>query len=180
MTLIDEAGHKYGRLTVAKRAENTESGEEARWLCVCECGNERAVRGTSLRNGHTQSCGCLRQALAGEISSIPDSEAALRRLLRHYRKGARPRGLRWELSKSTFCALTQQPCHYCGRLPEQRAISRTGTYVYNGIDRIDSGKGYIEGNVVPCCKQCNYAKGTMSQSGFIEMAVQIAEHRIGI
>ena len=45
---------------------------------------------------------------------------------------------------------------------------RNSTYIYNGIDRIDSDKGYKIGNVVSCCKQCNYAKGKQSQPNFIE------------
>lgn len=29
------------------------------WVCLCECGNEKIISGKNLRNGHTQSCGCL-------------------------------------------------------------------------------------------------------------------------
>lgn len=29
------------------------------WLCKCECGKQKSVLGSSLRSGHTKSCGCL-------------------------------------------------------------------------------------------------------------------------
>jgi hypothetical protein len=36
----------------------------------------------------------------------------------------------------------------------------------NGIDRIDSKLGYVEGNVVSCCKICNSAKGDLTLAEF--------------
>lgn len=57
--LIDLTGQKFGRLTVVSRAENNKRGN-AMWNCKCDCGNEVAVLGTSLRIGDTKSCGCYR------------------------------------------------------------------------------------------------------------------------
>lgn len=56
-TLIDLAGQRFGRLTVIGR-EGTVYGQ-ASWLCSCSCGKQTVVRGHSLRNGDTHSCGCL-------------------------------------------------------------------------------------------------------------------------
>lgn len=36
----------------------------------------------------------------------------------------------------------------------------------NGIDRVDSSKGYTVENSVACCKYCNTAKNTMTESEF--------------
>lgn len=58
MPVINEIGNKYGRLTVIERAPNDSAGR-AHWICKCECGNTTIVRGTTLRSGATQSCGCL-------------------------------------------------------------------------------------------------------------------------
>ena len=54
---IDLTGQTFGRLTVISKAENL-NGKWA-WNCICSCGNEVVVRGDNLRNGMTQSCGCL-------------------------------------------------------------------------------------------------------------------------
>ena len=51
-------GLKFFRLKVQKftRVVN----EQARWLCLCDCGKETEVSGAELRRGNTKSCGCLR------------------------------------------------------------------------------------------------------------------------
>lgn len=60
----DITGQKFGMLTVLSlRGRN--SKREAIYLCRCECGKEKAVRMANLRNGHTQSCGCLKGKLNG-------------------------------------------------------------------------------------------------------------------
>ena len=61
----NEIGNVYNRLTVVKRGPNNSSGS-ARWYCQCACGNPELilVLGSSLRNGHTKSCGCLHKETA--------------------------------------------------------------------------------------------------------------------
>lgn len=56
---IDETGHKYGKLTVICKIDNTTHRQGTLWKCLCECGNEKNVIGTDLRNGTVASCGCL-------------------------------------------------------------------------------------------------------------------------
>lgn len=36
------------------------------WLCKCECGEERIPQGSTLKNGRSKSCGCLKKELARE------------------------------------------------------------------------------------------------------------------
>lgn len=57
--VIDLTGQKFHRLTVLYRAGS--SGGKAKWHCQCDCGNQCDVIGQYLRNGHTQSCGCLQK-----------------------------------------------------------------------------------------------------------------------
>lgn len=62
MKRIDLTGKRFGRLIVAKEVEPERRGDGSprrKFLCKCDCGNDRAVTGESLRSGHTQSCGCL-------------------------------------------------------------------------------------------------------------------------
>lgn len=56
--LQDLTGLRVGRLVVIKRAAN--QGRMTRWLCRCDCGEERLVLGGHLRRANQQSCGCLR------------------------------------------------------------------------------------------------------------------------
>lgn len=57
--LIDLTGQRFGRLTVVERIPKTNNCTNARWRCLCDCGKETTVRGTTLRRGESQSCGCL-------------------------------------------------------------------------------------------------------------------------
>lgn len=53
-------GDRFGRYTVAGAAEKDRHGNP-RWLCRCECGNERIVLQFALRQGKTVSCGCYQR-----------------------------------------------------------------------------------------------------------------------
>lgn len=58
----NEHGNRYGRLTVVGRYPvRRKSGKKTciYWLSRCDCGKELEVRGSCLRVGWTQSCGCL-------------------------------------------------------------------------------------------------------------------------
>lgn len=54
---IDLTGQRFGKLKVIKRVGSGEN-RAATWLCQCDCGNKLIVLSTSLRSGHTTSCGC--------------------------------------------------------------------------------------------------------------------------
>ena len=53
---IDLTGKRFGRWKVL--AIHPERRRPL-WLCRCDCGGERIVRGDSLREGRSNSCGCL-------------------------------------------------------------------------------------------------------------------------
>lgn len=57
---IDLTNKQFGRLTVLYITDKMQNNEHI-WHCKCECGNECDVTGVSLREGHTRSCGCLKQ-----------------------------------------------------------------------------------------------------------------------
>ena len=59
----DLVGQRFGKLTVIGREENSKHGN-ARWLCLCDCGNKKIIAAGNLRSGHTQSCGCYRKELS--------------------------------------------------------------------------------------------------------------------
>ena len=45
--------------------------------------------------------------------------------------------------------------------------------VYNGLDRVDSSKGYVMSNVQPCCTRCNYAKHTGTVDEFFGWVARV-------
>ena len=58
-SLISLIGNRYGRLLVIERAENNRFGHVC-YRCKCDCGGEAIVDATNLRNGNTNSCGCIK------------------------------------------------------------------------------------------------------------------------
>jgi len=58
MKYKDISGDKFGKLTVISYNGSTKSGR-AKWLCICECGNQTTVLASSLKTGNTISCGCV-------------------------------------------------------------------------------------------------------------------------
>lgn len=53
--LIDETGHKYGALTVLSLTKD--KNNRTAWMCKCDCGNTKIVRGSDLRTGKITTCG---------------------------------------------------------------------------------------------------------------------------
>ena len=168
---IDEIGNRYGKLVVIRRAGT--KAKYATWLCRCDCGGEKVVSGAYLRRAYTASCGCAKNAL-------PKGEAAFNSMYSKMKRAASRRGYEWQLSKEEVKRITSSPCHYCGCAPAQRGSrghpGLNGEYYFNGLDRVDNAISYVMSNVVPCCKNCNYAKRAMSQSEFYDWIEKVYAH----
>lgn len=164
-------GTKVGKLTPIEPVYEVSRG--IAWLCQCDCGvsiiRSSQILAQALRKGNVSSCGCDYKGRANP-KTLPEGEASFNQLYSRYKLRANKKGLVFELTKKQFRELTSLPCVYDGSLPSQvsgRYDNRlNGTYTYNGIDRVDSSKGYTVDNCVPCCKTCNTAKGTMSLEEF--------------
>lgn len=57
---LDLIGQRFNRWLVVARAADNKQGQTM-FLCVCDCGLERIVRGSKLTNGYTKSCGCFKK-----------------------------------------------------------------------------------------------------------------------
>ena len=175
MKHVDLKNRVFGKLTVISRADKT-SGGNYRWNCVCSCGKNAKVGGTNLQNGHTKSCGCLQPHLSSLNSTINNRKegAAFRKLLRQYKSSAQERSIEWALSEEDFRVLVTSACFYTGRLPQSVSRAASGEiFVHNGIDRLDSSKGYSTENCVSCCTVVNYAKRSLSVEDFLQMVKEV-------
>jgi hypothetical protein len=89
------------------------------------------------------------------------------------------------LTVESFKRLTSSNCYYCGCRPQFVSYGMGpgftpegiawSAYTYNGIDRVDNTKGYIEENCEPCCKTCNVMKGSLDQKQFLLKAIEIQQ-----
>ncbi|KKM93422.1 hypothetical protein LCGC14_1208540 [marine sediment metagenome] len=175
---IDEVGNRYGRLLVISEADKRTKYNKIQWNCLCDCGKEAIVSGNNMRRGTTRSCGCLQL----EKVRLKKGEAAFNHLFLQHKGRARRKSMEFTLSKERFRKLTSGNCIYCG--VEPRYIKSKGgkkdlygSYVYNGIDRVDNGLGYILDNCVTCCGRCNSMKEMMDQDNFIAHIVMVYKYQ---
>lgn len=173
MPIKNEIGNRYGKLLVIEQSGYIK--RDVAWKCRCDCGNIKIARGTSLRIGSVQSCGCL---YVENKWMLPPGEAAFNFHYSHIRHGAILRGYSWNLTKEQVIQIEKQNCFYCGTKPNQKIIKgkSSGVYIYNGIDRINNDVGYEIDNCVPCCGICNKMKNKHSVDDFKTQIKNIYEH----
>lgn len=167
MRLIDIEGEKFGKITVIEKSHKRSTNGQIFWKCVCECGNKNEVVGFALRYGRAKSCGkCPREP----YNKNPDRQKVIWNKLYTYLKQRSKRYGKIDINYEKFKEISILPCTYCGldysNLAKDNAKgNRFHSDIivrFNGLDRIDSTKGYTNDNVVPCCKYCNVAKNDLT------------------
>ena len=188
---INLVGKKFNRLLVIEDTGMMRY-THAIYKCLCDCGNTKNVASEHLKSGNVKSCGCLaiengrkqfinnKYAKGNTWGRKSPGENGANTLFRVYKSAAKKRGHSFQLKKQEFLTLTQQNCFYCNKLPSSSITANKNTggtlegikhseFIYNGIDRIDNKVGYIIDNCVPCCKNCNRAKASLSYDEFLYM-----------
>lgn len=172
--LKDLTGMNFGHLTVLCRAPTTVSGHTM-WLCrERETGIEKPVASTHLVRGSIKSFSIKVYGSnhhqwngVGEISGNTWNSIV---------RGAKTRKIEFSVTKEYIWNLF---------LNQERKCALSGEVIYFGstnkssstasLDRIDSSKGYIEGNVQWLHKDVNIMKNRFSQDRFLQLCSSIAE-----
>ncbi len=178
----DLTGLVFGLLTVDKRhaafRRNPNVPPETYYACTCQCGTKKMVRGASLTFGCTKSCGCQRGRGPQPSKRLRYGESNFNIVFRRYSSEAKRRQFPFKITQAHAKRLMGGFCFYCGS-PPMSVADKPGSYgafVYNGIDRIDSTKGYVRGNVVTCCASCNWIKGRCDFGRFVAWVQRAAKH----
>jgi hypothetical protein len=179
----DLTGKTFGKLTVIKpvpRPDTTKSKERSIfWFCKCECGNNCTVRSAELLVGDTKSCGCNRY-MSGENSPIYKGVGMLSSSkFTHIKYAAIKRNLEFNVSMEYLWDLFQKQegkCYYTGDLLTLVTRNTKGGMTAS-LDRLDSSKGYFEGNVVWSHKDINIMKMDKSEEEFYKLCQKVITHR---
>jgi hypothetical protein len=176
-------GQKYGTLTVIEYLGKKQYGKRTynNWKCACQCGRTTESITSNLRNKHpNKSCGCKKEEKRLSKIKKPLYQASMLWLYRTYKSRIHSKKLQFELSVENFQKITSSDCFYCGERPSQKANNNrnNGSYIYNGIDRIDNNQGYTLENSRPCCGICNAAKNTMSEENFFKWIKKVYERLV--
>lgn len=162
-------GKTFGNLTVIDISKST-IRKRRRFICLCQCGKRIEVDASRLKNG--KACKCK------SCSSTRNKygQTAFNELYGIYKRNALKRGFEWSISKDDFRHITKQNCFYTGMPPSCIIKSNNGDYLYNGLDRIDSKRGYVVDNIVPCNKKINKMKMVLNTDEFIELCCMVANY----
>jgi len=160
---------KFGNLTVISNP--TMDGHDI--TCMCVCGHITRMKEHALKSNTDKSCShCKENMKDPRFYGIDD-------LYRRYLKSAHKKGLVFSLDRDLFFEETQKECAMCGTAPTRECVGRKkSTILYNGLDRKDNHRGYIEDNIQTLCWPCNKMKGDQEESEFLALVETIYNNRI--
>lgn len=188
MRFIDLTNKQYGRFFVLKKSEKIAKAHDKYWVCKCSCGTIKDILGGALKNGTTKSCGCLRRdfgtwnrGLKGEKSHVYRGYKGIpRQFYTELKSNANRRKIEFNLTIEYLWNLLEKQnfkCKISGvfiRMPEKYEASFANLA---SLDRIDSSKGYIEGNVQWVDRRINFMKQRMSDNEFIEVCEEVVKYQ---
>jgi hypothetical protein len=179
---INEIGNVYGKLIVIGRSilPKNATKKDAKWKCKCECGNVKHVIGYNLRNGHTKSCGCSAYEVANKNRKWKGCGELSLTFFNSFKYGALNRNLKFDVTIEYLWEIylsQNRKCNLSGIeliLPKHNKDNNKTA----SLDRIDSSKGYIIGNVQWIHKDINLMKMNLNQKTFINYCKLIYEKYI--
>lgn len=173
----------YGNWRTIEEVQiQTKKCTETRWRCVyIPTGEVKLCVPATIARYQT---GDQQDAHNRHLLDTNSHQMGFRRYLyRNSKRNAKSRNHDFDLSFEEYDNIIQQECAYCGSQPqtnqklvEERGSTKEPLFYYNGIDRIDSKRGYSIDNCVPCCAKCNYMKRTYEKEEFFSHIKLIYEH----
>ena len=164
----DLIGKQIGELFVIRRAEEVETNQGTMWECKCSCGNTKIIRGSSLTTKNATSCGCKwRRASYEEISGS---------YWWGLKRNAQKRKFAFEVTQQEMWELFLKQNRQCALSDAEigfgKGLNRNGQTA--SLDRIDSSKGYVIGNVRWVHKTVNQMKWDLSDESFFQWVHRVA------
>jgi hypothetical protein len=173
-------GSKFGKLTIIESSESIlkswghKNGKPITtpiyyYKCKCDCGNIRSFSKSVIKKGHMDDCGCTELGIIN-YKGVP------RRLIRMFKGQADVKGKQWDLNIKYLGDLFEKQNGKCFYTGWDLEVGTSRSSKTASLDRIDSSKGYIEGNVQWVHKDVNIAKNALSHNKFLIMCAAIAQN----
>lgn len=155
-------GDTFGKWTIISR-----EGKSCIALCGgCDNEYKRFVSNILARNS-LQCLACNAKEVGYAKTNGYDLQWQMATVYRLIKGSADKRGKQWELTPAYVFDRAMSDCAYCGRPPSNQYKAKGFTLLYNGLDRFDNNKGYVEWDTLPCCWPCNDIKGNLSHDEFL-------------
>jgi len=181
----DRRGERFGKLVLIdfshRKNQPTPAnkwGKKYYWKCKCDCGAIITTGLNNLMGGNKTSCGCIKKGK--ESHKWKGYEDIPGWVWCKIRSNAKRRGLEldidleylWEiwLEQDGKCVLSGQPLRF--EHERLKALNQTSS-----LDRIDSTKGYIKGNVQWVHKDLQAMKWDKPEDVFFNLCRKVTEHK---
>lgn len=177
----DLSGKQIGELTI-ECTEGKDKHGHTIWKAVCSCGKIVKVKASALGKNGTKSCGCKRLANRKNHKNWVGHEEIHGYIWGQITRGGHCRDLdfditieyAWDLfiKQDRKCAFTGLELSFPKTLSRENVSTRTAS-----LDRIDSSKGYVKGNVQWIHKKIQPMKMNMPDEEFIQFCKLVANYR---
>ena len=181
-----ETGKRFGKWVVVDVEDFTyiyrNDGKvlERQYKCKCDCGTVKYIRTSHVTRGLSKQCDKCRLSsyYVNKVGCIPMNDIG------RYKIGAQKRKLTWSVDPQYLYKLYEQQNRLCALSGKLIAFSEKGVG-YPGskdvstasLDRIDSSKGYVVGNVQWVHKDVNKMKMDLSEESFFQKIKEIYEFK---
>lgn len=177
----DITGQSFGDLEVISMEPPEKKRESWKAVCLCKkCGNNQfRILPKILRQRITQNCGCSPwERKKGKDNKMFKGYGGITGSFFHQiRKGAMTRQIPFDISIEYIWNLFLQQNGKCKLSNIELSLGKSNYDDRNAsLDRIDSSKGYIEGNVQWIHKDINFMKNSFSQDVFLRYIKLIHEN----
>jgi hypothetical protein len=168
-------GDKFGELSIIDN--HIKRWGKKHWKCRCTCGKICCPTTSSLLNGKSKSCGHVRLEIIK--NGYKDITGTWFNCLKN---NAKKRKLKLDLTKEYLQSLLEQQNFKCAitgipiTISKRRYCKEYHLETTASLDRIDSSKGYIEGNVQFLYKDINMMKSFHNQEYFIFLCKKVVEN----
>jgi len=187
--ILFKNGDRIGLLTAVESVGMDDKGKTL-WKFICECGSSHIRPGAVIKKYEKQiregkkeycSCGCLKRK--GKSNNKWCGHKGLYgATYGHYKHHAAKRMIEFKVSIEYLWNVFEKQnrkCPYTGYdldLTIRLNYSNSKMPANASLDRIDSSKGYVEGNIQWVFKPINNMKGEMSHNEFLKMCKLITEN----
>lgn len=173
---LDIKGKRFGMLTVLERdfSKHNKQGQ-AQWKCKCDCGKFSITTTLRLTCGMTKSCGCLKYRTGGHHPAFCGYEDIDGNYWNRMKNGAKTRSIKMGVSIKNVWDLFVSQNGICALSGEKLIIKKNGRTA--SLDRIDSSKGYVKGNIQWVHKDINMMKHSFSTTKFIELCESVVKYK---
>jgi len=159
---VNLTGHRFGKLVALSIVPRKAAGqkERRRWMCQCDCGNEKVVTAQHLTSGETISCGCVIGQAPIRPRHIREKTSIATHKRRAVRAGLAPGGFTLEDIDALF-KLQKGKCALCPRKLDPDSYHKD-----HKVALVRGGPNVVA-NIQLCCAPCARSKYTKTNEEFL-------------